>query len=90
MATREQIADEAARARKVRQLVDLATSLIMQAKMTRVDAEQLVAAVRERILALFPGREETYELIYARRFSRLIDEFARPTPGPAVVIPFPR
>ena len=89
MATSEQLADEAARARKVRQLVDLATSLIMQSAMTRVDAEQLVADVRERILTLFPGREETYELLYAPRFRRLIDEFARPAAGPAVVIPFP-
>ena len=90
MATPEQLADEAVRARKVRHLVDLATSLIMQSHMSRRDAEQLVAAVRERILNLFPGAEETYELLYARRFRRLIDEFARPTPAaPGVVIPFP-
>ena len=62
----------------------------MQAQLTRRDAEQLVAAVRERILGLFPGAEETYELLYARRFKRLIDEFAKPTPVPrGVVIPFP-
>ena len=90
MATREQLADEAARAQKVRHLVDLATSLIMQAGMTRRDAQLLVANVRERILTLFPDGEETYELIYARRFRRLIDEFARPDPHPrGVVIPFP-
>lgn len=90
MASPEQLADEAIRARKVRHLVDLATSLIMQAQMTRRDAEQLVATVRERILNLFPGAEETYELLYARRFQRLIDEFARPNPvGRGVVIAFP-
>jgi hypothetical protein len=89
MATHEQLADEAARAHKVRHLVDLATSLIMQSRMTRRDAEQLVQVVRERILALFPDGEATYELIYASRFRRLIDEFARPDPHqPGVVIPF--
>jgi hypothetical protein len=89
MATPEQLADEALRARKVRHLVDLATSLIMQAQMTRRDAEQLVATVRERILNLFPGAEDTYELLYARRFRRLIDEFARPNATtPCVIIPF--
>jgi hypothetical protein len=63
----------------------------MQAQMTRRDAEQLVAVVRERILTLFPGAEETYELIYARRFSRLIDEFARPNPPlTRVVVRFSR
>jgi len=90
MATPEQLADEAARVRKVRQLVDLSTALIMQAAMSRRDAEALVAAVRRRILMLFPDGEETYEVVYARRFRRIIDEFAHPGPaGRAVVIPFP-
>jgi hypothetical protein len=90
VATREQLADEARRARKVRQIVDIATTLIMQSNMTRADAESLVAIVRERILTLFPGREQTFELVYARRFKRLIDEFARPVSSPrGVVIPFP-
>jgi hypothetical protein len=88
--TREQLAEEAHRARKVRQIVDIAATLIMQAGMTRPDAEKLVALVRDRVLALFPGREQTYELIYAPRFNRLIDEFARPvSPGPSIVVPFP-
>lgn len=57
--------------------------------MTRREAEQLVDAMRERILSLFPGRDATYELIYARRFRRLIDEFARPDHvSPGSVIPF--
>jgi len=90
MATPEQLEDEAVRARKVRHLVDLATSLIMQAQMSRRDAEQLVAAVRERILSLFPGADDTYELLYARRFRRLIDEFAKSNrAAPGVVLPFP-
>jgi hypothetical protein len=90
VASREQLADEARRAQKVRQVVDIATNLIMQSSMTRRDAESLVAAVRERILALFPGGDETYELIYAPRFRRLLDEFAAPPTGRrGVVIRFP-
>lgn len=91
MATREEVADEARRARKVRQIVDISTSLIMQSNMTRREAEALVGGVRERILALFPDGEQTYELIYARRFRRLIDEFADVSAGRqwGVVIPFP-
>ena len=87
---RAQLADEAHRARKVRQVVDIAATLIMKAGMTRPDAEKLVALVRERVLTLFPGREQTYELIYAPRFRRLMDEFTRPvSPAPAIVLPFP-
>lgn len=62
----------------------------MQSGMSRKDAEGLVATVRERILHLFPDGEGTYELIYAPRFRRLIDEFARPdSPPRSVVIRFP-
>jgi hypothetical protein len=35
----------------------------------------LVAATRRRALELFPDKEETYELILAPRFARLLDEF---------------
>ena len=85
--TTEQLADEALRARKVRQLVDIATALIMQSNMTVDDAESLVQSVRGRILALFPGGAETHELIYAPRFRRHINEYAlRRHPG--VVISF--
>jgi hypothetical protein len=90
MATPEQLADEARRAQKVRHIVDLSTSLIMQSGMTRRDAEHLVAIARERILHLFPDGEETYEIIYAPRFRRLVDEFARSDPEKqGTVIPFP-
>lgn len=92
MATREEVAEEARRARKVRQIVDIATNLIIQSNMTRRDAEDLVRGVRERILTLFPDGEQTYEIIYAPRFRRLIDEFADVSASRrrSVVIPFPR
>jgi hypothetical protein len=90
VATPEQLADEARRARKVRQIVDIATSLLMQANMPRAEAERLVALVRERILLLFPDGQQTYELIYSPRFTRLIEEFTAPTEGRrGVVVPFP-
>ena len=86
--TAEQLADEAHRARKVRQLVDIATALVMQSNMTVGEAELLVQIVRERILDLFPDGGDTYELIYAPRFRRLIAEFGRRRQL-GVVIPFP-
>ncbi len=87
--TREQLADETRRARKVRQLVDIATALIMQSNMTVRDAQALVEVVRERILALFPDGAATYELIYAARVTRLINEYTCDRPH-GVVIPFPQ
>ena len=61
----------------------------MQSSMSRDEAEKLVAVVRAEILTLFPGREQTFEVVYARRFRRLIDEYARPASNdPAVLLPF--
>ena len=79
MTRADDIADEAKRARKVTHIVDIAAALIRQSGMSRGEAEMLVEHVREQILRLFPDGEQTYEVIYARRFRRLIDEFSRPS-----------
>ncbi len=91
MPTREEIDDERLRARRVRQIVDFTCAMIAQGHLARRDAEQLVTAARERILELFPGREQTYEIVCAPRFRRMLDEFTRPEPAPrrAVVLSFP-
>jgi hypothetical protein len=80
MATPDELVEEAHRARKLRQLVDIAASVIRQSAMTRGEAERLVTLVRSRVLALFPDGASAYELIYAPRFRRLIDEFSLPAP----------
>ena len=57
--------------------------------MTRGEAESVVAFARDRILELFPGGDETFEIIYTARFRRLLDEFTRPDPERrGVVLPF--
>ncbi len=89
--TPEQLEDEARRIRRVRLLVDSASSLIMQGRLARREAEALVGLVRQRVLELFPGSEGTFDIVYSRRFGRLIDEFSGADPAQAsVVIPFPR
>ena len=75
MVDAEEIVNEAKRARKVTHIVDITTAFIRQSGMSRRDAEISVANAREQILRLFPGSEHTYEVIYSRRFRRLIDEF---------------
>jgi hypothetical protein len=86
----EDIEDEGRRIRRVRLVVDLTASLIMQGALGRQEAEALVGTARRAVLTLFPGSEQTYEIVYAHRFQRLLDEFARPGPAAgATVIPFP-
>ena len=85
---REAIAEEKRRLRILRMVVDLTCNVIAQQRMARAEAEALVAAARARVLDLFPDKEETYELILAPRFARLVDEYAdKPA---ARVLPFPR
>ena len=70
------LADEKRRLRQLRMVVDLTCNVLMQGRLSRDEAEDLVAAARRRALELFPDKEETYELILAPRFARLVREFA--------------
>lgn len=89
MTRAEQLADEARRALKVRHVVDISTNLIMQGRMSREEADDLVRFAREQILTLFPDGEQAYEIIYAPRFRRLIDEFASSAADRrGVILPF--
>jgi hypothetical protein len=92
VATPRDVLEESRRVRRAQFIVNLAASLIAQGDLTRSEAQALVAAARGWVLELFPGREETFEILYGRRFARLLDECTRPDPpeqGPARIIPFP-
>ena len=80
--------EESRRLRQLRLMVDLTASILMQAHLTHAEAAALVAATREQALALFPDKADTYDLILAPRFARLVREFVD---GPAAkVLSFPR
>ena len=78
------LADEKRRLRQLRVIVDLTCNVLMQGRLPRDEAGDLVAAARRRALELFPDKEETYELILAPRFARLVREFASPKKDGAV------
>lgn len=56
--------------------MDLTSSVLAQGRLSRTEAEDLVAATRRRVLELFPDKEGTFDLVLAPRFARLIAEFA--------------
>jgi hypothetical protein len=60
--------------RRLRLLVDLASGVLRQNEMPLLEAVKLVAAVRTQALALFPGKDRTYDLLYAPRFARILRE----------------
>lgn len=70
----DSVEDEERKIRRLRRMVDFSLALIAQSDLSQLQAQKLVQVVKEKALALFPGKEETFDLIYAPRFRRLIVE----------------
>ncbi len=69
--------EEDAKVRYLQGLVDSAVLKIMNSKLTRSQALQVVLEVRTIAAELFPNDMETFDLIYMGRFKRTIDEHSR-------------
>jgi hypothetical protein len=74
------VAEEQARADRLRRTVDVACAVLRQGRFSRAEGEALVAETRRRALELFPGKEDVFDLVLAPRFARILDEFC--TRGP--------
>lgn len=66
--------DEDRRIRQLRRLVDFSLAFIAQSPISLEEAHRIVLGVKEQASQLFPGKEETFDLIYSPRFRRLIVE----------------
>jgi hypothetical protein len=66
------IAEENRRMKRLRILVNLTTAELMQSDLTLAEARAVVERMRGAALALFPGSEATFELLYGSRFERII------------------
>jgi hypothetical protein len=69
-----QIREENQKIRYLRFLVDFSILSIQQDDLLLEEALKLVEKVRRAACSLFPGKEETFELIYRPRFYRVIQE----------------
>lgn len=69
------IEDENKQIRRLRFLVDLTFATIAQDHALTLDeAWEHVLALKGAAVAMFPGKEETFDLLYLPRFSRLLQE----------------
>jgi hypothetical protein len=68
------VAEEQRRADRLRRTVDVACALLRQARLTRAEAESVVEQARAQALALFPGKDDVFDLVLAPRFRRILDE----------------
>jgi len=80
MADPAAVAEEQARADRLRRMVDVACAVLRQGRLPRAEGEALVADTRRRVLALFPGKEDVFDLVLAPRFRRILDEFCTHAP----------
>ena len=74
MATSKEIEEENRRIRFLRMLVDFSIHVILQGDLSLEEALKLVEGVKDHACRLFPGKEETFELIYRPRFRRILAE----------------
>jgi hypothetical protein len=70
----KEIKEENRRVRFLRFLVDLSVLSIEQDELSLEQAKEVVEGVKQAACNLFPGKEETFELIYRPRFQRVIQE----------------
>ncbi len=71
---KEALQDEDRRVRRLRIVVDLAQAVLMQSDLTLREAFDIVADTKKAALALFPGKGDVFDLIYAPRLRRIIRE----------------
>jgi hypothetical protein len=70
----KEIKEENRKIRYLRFLVDFSILSIQQGDLSCEEAFKLVEDVKRAACNLFPGKEETFELIYRPRFKRVIQE----------------
>jgi hypothetical protein len=70
----QEVREENHKIRYLRFLVDFSILSIQQDDLVFEEAQELVEDVKRAACGLFPGKEETFELIYRPRFNRVIEE----------------
>jgi hypothetical protein len=66
--------EENLRMRRLRHLIALTTAELSQGAHALAEAEAIIERTRRAVLAMFPGKESTFELIYRPRFVRILQE----------------
>ena len=70
----KEVREENRKIRFLRFLVDVSLRSIQQDALSLEEALKIVEDVKRAACNLFPGKEETFELIYRPRFDRVIQE----------------
>ncbi len=74
MRYRSEIEEENRKIRRLRFLADLIASLLARPETSILEAHGLIQYIRKEALQMFPGKESAFDMIYQRRFRRIIEE----------------
>ena len=74
MSDEKEIAEENRKIRRLRFIFDFSMEYIRTQPVTHDQALTVVEGVRKLALDLFPGKEEAFDIIYAPRFKRLLNQ----------------
>lgn len=74
MKTAESIMEEEKRMRRLRLLVDLTAAALATENLAIDEALDLINGAKHAALSLFPDSEHTFDIIYKRRFGRILRE----------------
>lgn len=67
--------EEARKIRRLQVMISMVMSVISQdPNLTLEEASELAAGARKAALAMFPGKEFTYDILYKPRLQRLMNE----------------
>jgi hypothetical protein len=70
----DELVEEEKKLRRLRFIVDFSMKYIQTQSLSHDEALKIVEGVRKHTLKLFPGKEEAFDIIYAPRFKRLLNE----------------
>lgn len=71
----ERVANERKLLRRLQMMMNMTMQVVSQdSSLTPDEASQMIADSREAALAMFPGKETAYDLIWKPRFQRLMVE----------------
>ena len=70
----ESAAEENKKVRRLRFMVDFTLEYIRTQRLSHDQALLVVEGVKRFALGLFPEKEETFDIVYAPRFKRLLNE----------------
>jgi len=73
-ADKEALAAEERKIRRLGRAMDLTAALLWSVDLTLEEARDVVNHAKLTALNLFPGKEETFDLIYGSRFRRILVE----------------